>query len=72
MKDMIEQYIKKAGSQMIIDRSIIGKTIQASDGAKAQVLEAGCDFDGGYVTVKGAGNSYTINEKLFKHFKLID
>ncbi|MCJ7816606.1 MAG: hypothetical protein MUP55_02000 [Candidatus Aenigmarchaeota archaeon] len=72
MKHKIEQYIQKVENQIIIDKGIIGKTIQANDGDKAQVLSVGCDASGEYITVKGIERGYKIPKPLFKHFKLID
>ena len=72
MKHKIEQYFREEENQIIIDKSIIGKTIQDSDSNKAQILDVGCNAEGSYITVKGAGRGYKIPEPLFKHFKLID
>jgi hypothetical protein len=72
MERRIKKYLLEEDGKIIIDKSIIGKTVLSADGSTASVLNAGYDASGAYITVKGGEHGYKIPETLFKLFRLID
>jgi hypothetical protein len=72
MSESIDQYVQREGNLVIIDRGIIGKKIQSSDGGEAEVVDVACDKKDQYITVRSGINTYRIHVRLFQNFKLID